>query len=516
MSRLWAPLRTRCSVSLVGIVLIFVPIGMIVDYDREYQTHLGETVNVLREQANALRLARGEIADSRRFAEYVSRFCQELNESFAPGHHILVLDGQGQVLTTTRHHSGPEVERAILEADPAEEVVSVGSHKLAQGRAVDGDGTMIIVAQYLDHMEGILRGQLIRRAIWMAVTATAIIVLVFLAMRLWVLKPLDRLRTAVSAWARREFSVRTQAVGPDDIRVLALEFNSMAAELERYEAEREQAEEQRRRLEARDQRVRKLESLAVLAGGVAHDFNNSLTAVLGYLELTLMDLPPDSPLADNIERIKDAALRVSKLSAQMLAYSGRGAFVTKLLDLNDVLRAMHARMAAGVPEGIDLKMELAGGPLTVEGDAAQLEQVILNLLENASEAFESGPGTITVRTRMSLADGQYLAETYPGDDLPEGRYVCLEISDTGCGMDEETRTKAFEPFFTRKFTGRGLGLAVVLGIVRGHRGALKVETSPGAGTTVTVLLPSATDPAVSRPMQTPSDERPVHVPAGQE
>ncbi|MCK4284486.1 MAG: response regulator, partial [Candidatus Brocadiae bacterium] len=248
---------------------------------------------------------------------------------------------------------------------------------------------------------------------------------------------------------------------------------------------------ERRRLDARMQQAQKLESLGVLAGGVAHDFNNLLTGVLGNAGLALMDLPRESPARESVEQIEKSARSAAELASQMLAYSGRGRFVVESLNLSKLVREMQHLLKSVVSKKAILKWELADDLPPVEGDATQFRQVIMNLTINASEAIGDGDGVITVRTGTIRADGAYLSGTYLAEELPEGPYVCLEVSDTGSGMDAETRHKVFDPFFSTKFTGRGLGLAAVLGIVRGHRGAIKVYSEPGSGSAFKVLLPAS-------------------------
>ncbi len=244
-------------------------------------------------------------------------------------------------------------------------------------------------------------------------------------------------------------------------------------------------------LERKLQESQKLESLGVLAGGIAHDFNNLLTGVLGNASLAQMDLPAESPVQPYLEQIEAAARRAAELCKQMLAYSGKGRFVVNRLNLNVLLEDTTRLLQISISKRAVMKFNLAPGLPSVLGDATQLRQVIMNLVINASEAIGDKSGFIGVTTGMTRADRAYLAGAYFARDLPEGDYVSLEISDNGGGMSPEVLEKIFDPFFTTKFTGRGLGLAAVLGIVRGHNGALKVFSEPGWGTTFKILLPCA-------------------------
>jgi len=266
-------------------------------------------------------------------------------------------------------------------------------------------------------------------------------------------------------------------------------------------AERTAADE-RRRLDLQMQHAQKLESLGVLAGGIAHDFNNLLVAILGNAGLALMELPPESPARQTVQSIETAAQRAAELTRQMLAYSGKGRFIIEPLNLSRLVEEMAHLLEVSVAKTARLTYQFAADLPPIEGDATQVRQVIMNLILNASDAIGDKSGAILVRTGMVHADRAYLANAYVDADLPEGDYVFLEVADTGSGMDEETRMRIFDPFFTTKFTGRGLGLAAVLGIVRGHGGAIKLVSEPARGTTFTVLFPrrekeaqAATSPA---------------------
>jgi PAS domain S-box-containing protein len=255
--------------------------------------------------------------------------------------------------------------------------------------------------------------------------------------------------------------------------------------------ERKRSEEERRRLEARIRKAQKMESLGLLAGGVAHDFNNLLVGMLGHAGLALMELPPDSPARPLVRQIETAAIRASELTREMLAYSGKGKLVEETLDLSRVVEEMANLLEVSIGKKARLDLDFADGAVYIDGDPTQIRQIVMNLITNASEAIGDRGGTITVRTSELHADREYLASTYMDDELEGGRYVVLEVSDDGAGMDAETRSKIFDPFFTTKFTGRGLGLAAVLGIVRGHQGAIKVYSEPGRGTSFKVLFPAA-------------------------
>ncbi len=260
--------------------------------------------------------------------------------------------------------------------------------------------------------------------------------------------------------------------------------------------EMRRAEEERRELERRVLETQRLESLAVLTGGVAHDFNNLLAVISGNGSMALAEAPPDSALRERLSRIRAAAEHGARLVEQMLAYSGRSAVALKPIELGQLIEDMAELLRASVPESCRLELDLAQRAV-VEGDATQLRQAVLNLVTNASEALNDGGGTVCIRTgRLRVAPGDVSPDAGAAEVLP-GTYAFVEVRDDGRGMDPATRARMFEPFFTTKFPGRGLGLAAVQGIVGAHRGSVEVRSQAGLGTTVRTLLPEA-DAAVAR------------------
>jgi PAS domain S-box-containing protein len=270
--------------------------------------------------------------------------------------------------------------------------------------------------------------------------------------------------------------------------------------------ERRRAEEERRQLEARVLHAQKLESLGVLAGGIAHDFNNLLMAIMGNLELAARQLSPVSPAHPYLRNMETACRRAAGLCQQMLAYSGKGRFVIEALSLNDVVREMTHILEVSVSKKAVLKYNLARDLPAIEADANQVRQVLMNLITNAAEAVGEQSGVISVSTGALHCAKEYLAGMYLDEELPEGLYVYAEVADTGCGMTPEVQQRMFEPFFTTKFTGRGLGMAAVLGILRGHKGAVKVYSEPGKGTTLKVLFPASRKAAAADGKAEPAAE----------
>ncbi len=259
--------------------------------------------------------------------------------------------------------------------------------------------------------------------------------------------------------------------------------------------ERKTAEEERRKIEAQIQVTQKLESLGVLAGGIAHDFNNLLMAILGNIDLALMDMTPSSPVRSNLLEAAKASQRAADLCRQMLAYSGRGRFSSEAIDLNEAVEEMGHMLEVSISKKALLRYNFAGGLPAIDADATQIRQIIMNLVINASDAIGERSGIISISTGAIYCDREFLSETWLNEQLPAGLYAYVEVADTGCGMDRETLPRIFDPFFTTKFTGRGLGLAAVLGIVRSHRGAIKVYSETGRGTTFKVLFPTLEKPA---------------------
>jgi PAS domain S-box-containing protein len=255
---------------------------------------------------------------------------------------------------------------------------------------------------------------------------------------------------------------------------------------------------ERKRVNEGLQRTQRLESLGVLAGGIAHDFNNLLTGIIGNASLALEEWP-SKPVRTWLLAVVSAGEQAAALTRQLLAYAGKGRFVTQSLNLSELVRETSQLVQASIPHKVQLHLQLTDDLPAVEGDVAQLQQVIMNLVINGAEAVEEGrPGSVTVTTGVEQIDQTYIQQAFNPDEIAPGTYVVLEVTDTGCGMDEATVGRIFEPFFTTKFAGRGLGLAATIGIVRRHKGTLRVYSIPGQGSSFKVLLPAGTrEPAES-------------------
>jgi PAS domain S-box-containing protein len=262
---------------------------------------------------------------------------------------------------------------------------------------------------------------------------------------------------------------------------------------------RKRAEEERLSFERKLLETQKLESIGVLAGGIAHDFNNLLVSILGHTELALLDIEPHAPARESIEHIQVAGQRAADLTRQLLAYVGRGQLATQPVNITSLIEEMSHLLQTVVGKTTTLCYHLAADLPSVEADVTQLRQIVMNLVVNASEAIGASTGTISIATGELWLDQPALRELGQADELAEGQYVYLEVADTGVGMDPATRARIFEPFFTTKFTGRGLGLSAVQGIVLRHNGVLKVQSEPGRGSSFRLMLPTTDQSAEPLP-----------------
>lgn len=277
----------------------------------------------------------------------------------------------------------------------------------------------------------------------------------------------------------QQFEARMVSCGPSEVLAVVRDVTA-----------RVRAEAERRDLDRRMQQSQKLESLGVLAGGIAHDFNNLLTSIMGYSSLAQRSASPGSPTHRYLADIEKASRRAADLAMQMLAYSGKGQFVVQPLDLRDVIRETTGLLKTDLlGRSVHLRVDLPRTAPAMEGDVTQVRQILMNLLLNAAQAMEPDGGSVTISLRERAVRRAEFAGCYVGPDLTPGTYLVLSIADAGCGMDAGTVARIFDPFFTTKTGGRGLGLAAAVGIVRGHRGALSVQSARGEGTTVTVYFP---------------------------
>jgi PAS domain S-box-containing protein len=249
------------------------------------------------------------------------------------------------------------------------------------------------------------------------------------------------------------------------------------------------AQERRLALERRIQQAQKLESLGAMAGGIAHDFDNLLTAVIGHAEFAMGMVDADSPVRDSLGDIHTTACRAAELAAQMLKYSGNTRLESEMVDLCELALTVEQELAPELPDGVELNIFRAAPEAEFEGDQEQVRQVLRNLVFNAVEAIAGEEGKIDVHVGVRECSVGELSDNYLKENHPPGKYAFLRVEDSGCGIGEDDYDRLFDPFFTTKFTGRGLGLAAVQGIVRSHEGVIRVRTQPGSGTSFEILFP---------------------------
>lgn len=261
---------------------------------------------------------------------------------------------------------------------------------------------------------------------------------------------------------------------------------------------RKQLEKEHLRAERELLQTQKLESLGVLAGGIAHDFNNLLMGIMGNASLLGFSLPDEHEGRHYLEDIDTSSRRAADLCRQLLTYSGRGNFNVETIDVNSLIMHSRSLLEASTGENATLQYALHPAPPHIDADALQVRQVIVNLVKNAAESLGDGRGDITITTGATDCDDAFLANAFVGEHAIPGHYAYIDISDTGLGMSPDTLTRAFEPFFSTKFAGRGLGLPAVQGIVHGHEGCIHIQSEARKGTCARVLFPMSESQAVSR------------------
>jgi signal transduction histidine kinase len=261
-------------------------------------------------------------------------------------------------------------------------------------------------------------------------------------------------------------------------------------------------EEERLVIERQFLQAQKLESLGIMAGGIAHDFNNLLQAILGNIELAGMVLPLDAVAKKYITNAMVSGRQAAHLTNLMLTYVGKGFVDKQELNLNELIRENIDILKTTATSAVSVELSLADKLPAITANETQIQQVVMNLITNAAESIEDQPGTIRLTTGVRNCDQSFLAGSLLDEKPVPGRYVCMKVSDNGCGMSEETLKRLFDPFFTTKFTGRGLGMSAVMGIMKSHCGALFVDSEPGRGTTFKALFPVSdsvlTDTALER------------------
>lgn len=270
----------------------------------------------------------------------------------------------------------------------------------------------------------------------------------------------------------RDYEARVLPSGDDEVQVIVRDVTEDKLQEERLH------------------QAQKMESLGILAGGIAHDFNNLLTGMLGQTSLAKFKLARGLPASEHIDKAITSAERAAELTRQLLAYAGKGKFQIMELNLGDLIRETTGLLETALPARAQLQLQLDDTLAMIEADRSQIQQVVLNLVINAAEALYEEGGYIRIATRRQALTTLNDSSSYMGDNLLPGSYVALEISDNGCGMDEKLLSRIFDPFFSTKTHGHGLGLAATLGIIRTHHGGIRVQSQPGNGTTFTLLFPT--------------------------
>jgi signal transduction histidine kinase len=322
------------------------------------------------------------------------------------------------------------------------------------------------------------------------------------ALRMVQQKGLDIPFVIVSATIGEEAAVEAMRAGAHDY-VLKHRLGRLVPAVQR-ELRESAVRRERRNLEEQLRHAQKLESLGLLAGGVAHDFNNLLTGILGNASLVLEILKPDPAVRSMLEEVVRAGERAADLTRQLLAYAGKGRFIIEAVDVSSLVLDISELIRTSVPRTIDLDMDLAPDLPDIEADPSQIQQVVMNLILNAVEATGERPGRVRISTGIHDVVPRDPVGHYRPDPPAPGRYVRIQVADNGCGMSDSVKEQIFDPFFTTKFMGRGLGLAAALGIVRGHKGAIGVESEEGAGSTFTVLIPAAAATTLARGQRRPA------------
>lgn len=322
-----------------------------------------------------------------------------------------------------------------------------------------------------------------------------------------VTRSFNTLVQGINAMQDGDFSTRIEITSNDEPGRAAHAINELACTLQQRGTENIRLQEERLDLERRMLHTQKLESLGVMAGGIAHDFNNLLQSILGNMELAERKLALDPTSQRLIDNAMNSAKRAAHLTGLMLAYAGKGVITKKKLNLNSIISENAEMLRAVTSAAVSMELCLAAELPNIMADEAHIQQVVMNLMSNAAESIEGPSGLIRFTTGIQNCDQACLAASLLEEKPKPGHYVFLEVCDNGCGMDEQTLKRLFDPFFTTKFTGRGLGMSAVIGIIRTHCGALFVESEAGKGTTITALFPvpetalPATDQEPATPLQ---------------
>ncbi|MDA8430112.1 MAG: ATP-binding protein [Geobacteraceae bacterium] len=458
-----------------------------------------------------LQLQAKHLADASRLPLYAENhgLLLQLAEQAAqsPGIRAVVISaGNGRVLADIRSKGPADASGTISQTVEVHsnqlidsiEASMTGGHDAA--KTLIGTVRMVRGTADLSHA---LRRMVIYSAGMAIVFWLSVSLLSYLVLRR-VTRSFNALMQGIDVLQEGDFTARIVIESDDEPDRAAHAINNLAQTLQIRTEENSRLQEERLHLERQMLLAQKLESLGIMAGGIAHDFNNLLQAILGNMELASSKLDPEAACQKYLRHATNAAKRASLLTDMMLTYVGQGSSVKKELNLNTLLRE-NADMMKTVASSVTTELQLSAELPLIVADEAHIQQLVMNLMTNAAEAIVEQPGLIRLTTGTQVCDRTCLAASLLKEKAEPGRFVFFEISDNGCGMSAETLHRLFDPFFTTKFTGRGLGMSAVLGIMKTHHGALFVESEPGRGTTFRALfpVPESAAPALDH-LQAPS------------
>ena len=297
------------------------------------------------------------------------------------------------------------------------------------------------------------------------------------------------LRTRLERVVSRELpdkapAPRMRAAGDMEVieKCLTVIIEELVARLRTMEADKA-------KVEAHLLQAQKMESMRTMSIGMAHEYNNMLAAILGNISMVIRSLPPEAAGHESALQVEATALQAVELTNKIMAYSGKGQLRPKEFNLSDVVTELTNLLSVSVPRGVTLEYHLVDNLPPLFGDPNHIRQVVINLVLNAAEAYPNRQGSVSISSSLRACDRAFLQSTFLDEDFPEGQYVCLEVTDRGCGMPPAVQARMFDPFFTTKIRAHGLGLAVVMGVVRAHGGTIRVQSAPNQGTTMQLLFP---------------------------
>ena len=445
--------------------------------------------------AEQLQLRAGHLADSIRIPLYAENcdMLRQLAEHAATAREIravVVSASGGRVLAEVRVPDGAGSDGVISTTVPVHSLVADSVESAMTGGS--GGSTALLGSVRMDQGTA-EQSRAIRHVVMISVTTAiafwlSVSLLCYLVLR-QLTRSFNALVQGINAMQGGDFTARIDIPSHDEAGRAARAVNDLAQALQQRSEENIVLQEERLNLERQMLQAQKLESLGVMAGGIAHDFNNLLQSILGNIELAARKLPPESSSQKYIDNAISSARNAAHLTNLMLTYVGKGFITRKELDLNELVRTNAEMLRTAASAAVTFELCLVPELPLIMADEAHIQQVVMNLTINAAESIDQPPGLIRLTTGVQECGEEALAASLVDDKPAPGTFVFLEVRDNGCGMDADTLKRLFDPFFTTKFTGRGLGMSAVMGIVRTHGGALFVESEPGSGTTFRVLFP---------------------------